>query len=140
MNLDPALYSRVRELVDQLVEFTFNEDTTDCWSLYKELQAVCEQQEKAGNAHPFFFETLADFTSGEAAIPLYDKAPMHAQCAMLPEYIASVQLPLAERHFDLGNDHKALEFASQANEIARDLEDLELRKQISEFLLRASGT
>ena len=62
-----------------------------------------------------------------------------AETQGLLEYMASIQLAIAERYKVLCNDNLSYEYAKSANENAIGLDDFELRKEISEFLLECVG-
>ena len=91
------------------------------WRIYGELRDYCESLANTGRDHPFLWETLADFTSGAS------------------EYEASILFALAERHSNLGEVSVAYDYAFQANERAMRTDDLDLRRDISQFLLDHSG-
>lgn len=68
-------------------------------------------------------------------IPDDQKGLEHADRPGAAAYGASIQFAIAERYESMGDSSLACEYAKRADEIARGLDDLELRKQISEFLL-----
>jgi len=114
------------------------QDVRTYWQLYNELECYCEAQ--AERDHPFLWETLADFTlDDQAALALYLKALSKAQLLGSADYEASVLLSLAERHKDIGNAELAYRYALEANAKAKLLENLALRRNISEFLSGAFG-
>ncbi len=83
--------------------------------------------------------TLGDFTNDKsAAVSIYMKALEYAEQANLTEYIASIKLVIAENYFEMGNHKSAINLATEADETARLTSDIELRKEISEFLLQLS--
>jgi hypothetical protein len=114
-----------------------NEDRTErYWANYNALRDYCEAQSLAGYNHPFLWESLGDFTtSDDAAIPLYLRALEVATKDDAREYRVSIRFALAERYRAIGKEDLALEYAIAADDEARGLGDLELRRNISRFLL-----
>jgi len=121
------------ELANHLV----NEDQTEkYWAHYNALKDYCEAQSLGGYDHPFLWESLADFTTDDAAaIPLYLRALDLAKDEDAREYRVSIRLALAERHRAIGKEDLALEYAIAADDEAKLLNDLELRREVSKFLL-----
>ena len=87
----------------------------------------------------FVWETLADYTpSSTESIRLYEKALKIAVDKKLNEYTSSILFSMAESYSYNQNHAKSLEFAIKANDVAKTINDLEFRKEISEFILRAT--
>ena len=106
------------------------------WACYNELREYCEHQSAAGYDHPFLWETLADFTpDDDVAIPLYLHALDGASASELVDYRVSIRFALAERHKNKGDCLLARELAIAADVEATQIDDLELRRKISSFLL-----
>ncbi|MCU7997472.1 hypothetical protein [Shewanella sp. SM95] len=135
MNMEtPPFYNEVHELALSLVNS--QDQTKSYWRLYEKLRVVCENHAGSKSDHPFQWETLADFTLDDvAALEIYAKALEIAEILGLEQYSASIQLAMAERYLQLGKPDYALKFANSANETAKGTKDLDLRKEISEFLL-----
>jgi hypothetical protein len=132
------IYARAFDLATGLMNASEADDTRTYWQLYRELQVYCEAH--SSQDHPFLWETLADFTTdNQVSLGLYDKALASATRLGVTEYQASILFAIAERHKDIGNPALAYRYALDANEIAKSLDDLELRRTISEFLLRESS-
>lgn len=133
----PARYLRPRaRLATGLTNAREAEDTQRFWGLYNELKEYCEAQERAGVDHPFLWETLADYTDDvSAATAMYMKALRDAETPARVAYRASILFALAERQRTVGNTDLAYKHALAAHEAAKNLDDLELRRSISEFLL-----
>ena len=139
MKIPEDIYDRVLELVTMLVNASESGDNRSYWEHYNDLKAFCETTSEAGNDHPFLWESLADFTTdNKAAITLYLRG-LQANGIDLVAFRASIKFALAERHFDLGDMQVAYRYASEANAEARTLDDLDLRRDISEFLLKVSA-
>ncbi len=136
--MDAAVYETVRDIAVELVNSFERDDTKAYWQLYHELERICTGNENSNKDHPFQWETLGDFTTdNEAALLVYKKALDLAQDRDLKEYSASVLLAIAERLRDLENMVEADLAASKANDFAKQTDDLELRKEVSEFILNA---
>jgi len=139
--MTPELHETVHEIVLEIVNASEIDDKRTEWAAYQKLVAICEDSEKDGRNHPFQWETLGDFTHDKVlAVNFYEKALAYAHAAELHEYISSINLAMAEAFIDLGNIDKARRLAIQANESAEKINDLELRKSISELLLQLSNT
>ena len=137
--MKPELGDAVHEIAQDLVNASSAGDTQAQWAAYQQLANLCERSEHEGRNHPFQWETLGDFTPDSArAIAFYEKALGYARALQLQDYVASVSLAMAEALLDSGSIAQARDFAVQANEAAVKSDDLELRKNISELLLRLS--
>ena len=135
MKIDKDIWERVMELATLLVDAGRPDQY---WELYNQLLAYCEEQRSVGRDHPFLWETLADFTTDDrAAIPIYLQALELAGGDEAKPYRVSVRFALAERHRSLGLETEARAYAIAADDEARSIDDLELRRQISQFLLAA---
>jgi hypothetical protein len=135
MKIPEDMYERVFDLATSLMNASEAGDTRTYWELYSELRVYCEAQ--TARDHPFMWETLADFTTdNQASVALYIKALASATVLGATEYEASILFALAERYNDIGNKTLAHRYALEANETAKALDDLALRRSISEFLLR----
>jgi len=134
------IHERVLDLTADMVNTWDSDDTRTRWSLYGELRDYCESVAAAGRDHPFLWESLADFTTDDRiSINIYLRALALATAAGATEYEASLCLALAERHSNLGEASVAYDYAIQANELAIRTDDLDLRRDISQFLLDHSG-
>jgi tetratricopeptide (TPR) repeat protein len=139
--MTPELHETVHEIVLEIVNASEIDDKRTEWAAYQKLVTICEDSEKDGRNHPFQWETLGDFTHDKVlAVKFYEKALAYAHAAEFHEYISSINLAMAEAFIDLGNIDKARHLAIQANESAEKIDDLELRKSISELLLQLSST
>jgi hypothetical protein len=129
------------EKIHQLVLDIVNTDDVDMeLNLYNQIKDVCETHESTVLDHPFQWETLGDFTleNDHEALLIYFKALNLAKKANLNEYIASINLAIAERYIELEYFNKAWTFANSANEAAESSNDLALKQEISEILLESS--
>jgi len=128
------------EVWDKVMEFATllaNEDKKEkYWAHYNALKAYCEAQSLDGYDHAFLWESLADFTIDDgAAIPLYLRALSRATGDEGCAYRVSIRFALAERYKNKGESELAREYAIAADDEARQIDDLELRRRISKFLL-----
>ncbi len=106
------------------------------WVHYNALRDYCEAQSLDGYDHPFLWESLGDFTIDDnAAIPLYLRALDAATSEDARDYRVSARLALAERYRSKGQEDLARQYAIAADDEAHGLSDLELRREISKFLL-----
>lgn len=141
LHLPDDIHEHVLALTLALVDASACDDTRECWRLHAELAAFCDATAAAGRDHPFLWETLGDFTSDAlAAIALYQRALALIADTPMRDYRASLHLALAGRHADLGDQDAAWLHARQADEHARHLPDLDLRRQVSEFMLELTTT
>lgn len=139
MKIPDDIYFRVLGLATALVNSSESFDKQTYWDQYNELREICETETASGRAHPFLFETLADFTDdNQIAIDIYRKGLDVASQQGAVAYLTSIQFAIAQRYKDMGETRLAYESALQANELAKSLDDLELRKEISGFLLSES--
>ena len=139
MSMKPALYDEVHQLSVDIVNASFEEDSQNGWGAYNRLRELCILNENTAQDHPLQWEALADFTTNtQQALLLYKKALKCSELLGLDQYSASIKLEVAKKHLG-GNDvESALSFAYQANELAETTNNLELRKEISEFLLNTN--
>jgi hypothetical protein len=136
MKLPDDMHGTVLDLAAALVHASEHADTRAKWRLYGELRDYCEAEAAAGRDHPFLWETLADFTTDDrVAIGFYRCALALAEQMEASEYEASIRLELAHRHLELDEHAIACAYALAADEQARELDDLDLRRAISQFLL-----
>ncbi len=134
--INSEVYEVVMQIATDLVNATFINNTKAIWSLHHELEEICLRNENRENNHPFQWETLGDFTiNNKAALNIYEKALVYAEQLELVDYITSIRFAMAERYYDLGCLKEAYINAKQANDFAKNTNDLELRKEISDFLL-----
>ncbi|KLD66026.1 hypothetical protein Y882_01100 [Dyella japonica DSM 16301] len=133
MELKSEVWDRVMEFASLLAQ----EDKRDrFWVNYNALKDYCEAQSLDGYDHPFLWESLADFTIDDrAAIPLYLRALSRAIGDEARDYRVSIKFALAERHKNMGETELARQYAIEADDEAKQIDDLDLRRRISRFLL-----
>ncbi len=139
MTMKPPLYDEIHQLALDIVNASAAEDERSIWSAYHDLELLCKSAEVNGQSHPFHWETLADFTTAaSAALNLYKKALKSAEQYDLVEDVASKKIAMAELYAEAGDSEKGVMLAKEANEAAKLTSDLELKREISEFLLQHS--
>lgn len=138
MDIPALMYDTVASLARAMFQANASGQTVGYWRSYNALLAYCEEQEAQGVRHPFPWETLADFTRDDfAAVPLY----LHAleQAGHADTYRASILLELARRYQGCEQHEAARRCATQANDCAATLDDLDLKQDINRFMLRLSA-
>ncbi|MEQ8662146.1 MAG: hypothetical protein RLW62_15130 [Gammaproteobacteria bacterium] len=139
MDIDPELYARVSALAAALTAAVEREDEPAYRSKYGELEALCADAMASNAAHPFFLESLGDFTlSDEEALEIYEEALDSAAASGLRDYAASIYLAIAERYLELEDKEGVLAYANQARVLARELNDESLAREADE-LIRMAG-
>ncbi|MCU4676124.1 hypothetical protein N7931_10835 [Catenovulum sp. 2E275] len=139
--VDQSIYNSVLDLACELVNSSSAELTQNYWHAYQKLNELCELHKGTSKDHPLQWEALADYTRNiEQALNIYLIAIEVATNLNLSEYVASSQFAVAERFLEAGNKSEAITWASRADENARTCSNLELRKEISEFLLESAET
>ncbi|SFR86804.1 hypothetical protein SAMN05216570_0138 [Dyella sp. OK004] len=133
MDIRADVWDRVMEFAVQLAN---EEQREKYWSAYNALRDYCETQSLAWYDHPFLWETLADFTIDDSiAVPIYQRALDGSSGEEMRDFRVSIRFALAERHKAKGEDELAREYAIAADDEAKHMDDLELRRRISKFLL-----
>lgn len=139
MEIPKDVYDHVVGVAVEMANASTVGDTRSQWRLHEELRQYCDALAVNGRDHPFLWETLGDFTSDSGvAIGYYQRALQQAQHLGLIEGEASILLELARRQVDLGQPEQAYDFALRADAAARQTDDLDLRREISQFLLEQS--
>jgi len=139
MDIPSPMYETVASLARSMFEANESGQTIVYWRSYNALLAYCEEQEAQGVRHPFPWETLADFTRDDlAAVPLYRHAL--EQAGQADAYRASILLELARRYQGCEQHEAAWTCVSEANDCAASLDDLDLKRDISRFMLGLSAT
>ncbi|MGX1111259.1 hypothetical protein ACSSVW_000638 [Pseudoalteromonas sp. MBR-15] len=134
--VDQSIYNSVLDLACELVNSSSAELTQNYWHAYQKLNELCEMHKGTSKDHPLQWEALADYTrNNKQALNIYLIAIEVATNLNLSEYVASSQLAIAERFLETGNKCEAISWANKADENARRCSNLELRNEISEFLL-----
>ena len=135
MTLDTQLYDRVLALATSLTEAVENDDDRAFVAQYTALEKLCAEAREAGTAHPFYLESLGDFTlDDEDAIDIYEQALELADSQKHPEYRTSIQLAIAERYRDLDDLDAALAYASEAQKSLAQADDPLLKDELEAFM------
>lgn len=135
MTADPVLYERVFGLATVIVNTIENEKSPVFENLYRELQNECEKAETLNKQHPFFLETLADFTlDNEKALEIYAAALALSITLDLPDFAASICFSTAERYQELGDLDNAAKLAEQAQAFAEQCDNQEIQTELQSFM------
>ena len=135
MTLDIKLYDRVLSLANSLTEAVERDDDRAFMQQYADLEKLCAEAQAAGTAHPFYLESLGDFTlDDEDAIDIYEQALELADKLDQGEFRASIQLAIAERYRDLDDLDAALAYASEAQKSIAAADDPALKEDLDAFL------
>jgi tetratricopeptide (TPR) repeat protein len=125
--ISEGIYDQVMELVHDIVDATYAEDSGLIAKTHEALRRYCVKQMMRGENHPFIPETLADFTEDhETAIRLYKQALELAERTQNQTH--SILLSLAERYRELGlasEEKTCLEAAYKDAVSMGDEEDIE---------------
>lgn len=136
MRVADDIHEHVLDLTLALVNTHHSGGAHERARLYQELHDYCELVASDGRDHPFLWESLADFTDDDrAAIGFYSRALKLAMEAGALDHQASIRFALAQRHLEIGENAIAYGYAGQANDVAIHTGDLDLRREISQFLL-----
>jgi hypothetical protein len=129
--------TEVWERVMAFASLLANESRRDrYWAHYNALRDYCDALARDGYDHPFLWETLADFTPDDgAAIPLYLKALQLSVGDAARHYRVSIRFALAARYKNRGHGDAARKYALAAYDEAKEIDDMDLRRSISRFLL-----
>lgn len=134
--LPPDIHEHVLDLCAELVNASIAGDVAGQWRIYNELAAYGDAVAAQGRDHAFLWETLGDFTADHrAALQHYSRALELAERHAATEYEASVCLAMARRHADLDERGEASAYAWRAHDVARNLDDLDLRREVSQLLV-----
>ena len=135
MTLDMKLYDRVLSLANALTDAVERDDDRAFSKQYAELETLCAEAQTAGTAHPFYLESLGDFTlDDEDAIDIYERALELADKLEQSDCRASIQLAIAERYRDLDDLDAALAYAAQAERSLAHDDDPALKEELATFL------
>jgi tetratricopeptide (TPR) repeat protein len=135
MKIDQQHYDSVLSLATALTTAVENDNDTDYFYQYSQLETLCQHARKSDTLHPFLLESLGDFTLiDEEAIDIYQEALDLVEKLQLPEYCSSLQLAIAERYREIGDLDAALSYASEAQKNLSDASEQELREDIVAFV------
>lgn len=139
IELPQDLYESVLGLAIALTNTRLQDDVQAQSRAYAALQDFCESAAVSERDHPFLWDTLADFTIDDRlAIALYQRSLATAAQLGSNDVDGTTHFALALRYHDVGDSDLAYKHAMAADEIAKRLDDLSLRRDISRFLLDRS--
>ncbi len=129
------MHERILSLADALTRAVSTDNEKEYSRRYHELEALCEEAMRAGQAQPFYFETLADFTlDDEEALDIYEQALGLADGPSHVDSRVSILLAIAERYRELDDAEAALGYAREADKSAAQVTDEALKRDLAEFL------
>lgn len=129
------LYNEILDICQNIANASANENDDARNSACADLQKLCATNQNSPKDHPLQWEALADFTDdGDQAMDIYQIALAIAEKLKLDTFIASVYLAMALRQQEFEESSKALEYANLANTAAQNINSVELKKEIQEFL------
>lgn len=129
------MHEQVLSLAHALASAVGSDNDKEYNRRYTELESLCAQAGRAGKSHPFYLETLADFTlDDEEALDIYEEA---LKLSEGPEHIesrVSILLAIAERYRELEDPEAALGYANEASRSIGGVENEALKADLAEFL------
>lgn len=129
------MYERVLSLADALSRAVSTDNEKEYSRRYHELEALCDEAMRAGQALPFYFETLADFTlDDEESLDIYEQALALADGPAHIDARVSILLAIAERYRELDDAEAALGYAREADKSVALVTDEALKRDLAEFL------
>ncbi len=129
------LYDEILNICQQIANASAegNDDVRN--DACKNLQKLCATSQNTPKDHPLQWEALADFTEdGDLAIDIYEIALVSADKLKLPTFTASIYLAMAQRQQEFEEADKAVEYANQAETASQNIDDDELKQEITAFL------
>lgn len=125
---------------EKILKFSLNivnaKNNAEEQEAYNQIDELCQHHKGTELDHPFQWETLADFTlnNTDEALTIYSYALKVAQCKKLTKYIASINLAIAELHYQLEDLNNASFYAHEAYKAAKLSSDLELKQHINDLI------
>jgi hypothetical protein len=133
--MNTKIYKAVHDLAEQLMAAANKEDREAFDSYYKELKAICTDNENTDKDHPVQWETLADFTEDlNDALAGYAKALEKATTINSKDYMSSIAYSMATLQIELGQTDAALKNLQAAKISANKIEDKAFKIEIDELL------
>ncbi len=135
MKTESQIHERVFSLASALADAATAENEKEYNRRYSELELLCAETNRAGAAHPFYYETLGDFTlDDEEALDIYEEALKLAEGVEHIESRVSILLAIAERYRELDDADAAVGYATEANKSINGVKNEALRQDLAEFL------
>lgn len=133
------LYNNILAICQEIANASNTDNDELRLTSCKKLQVLCATNQDSPKDHPLQWEALADFTEdGEQAMDIYEVALATAEKLVLPTFIASAYLAMAQRQVEFEEKAQALVFVTKANEAAQTVDSEELKAEITELLAQLS--
>lgn len=133
--MNTKIYKAVHDLAENLMAAANKNDTKRFELLYKQLKAICIENENTPKDHPVQWETLADFTEElEEAILGYEKALQKSIEINNKDHMSSVAFSMASLQLELGQKEDAIKNLQNAKISANKIADKELKAEIHDLL------
>ena len=133
--INTQIYKSVYGLSEKLLAAANKEDREAFDSLYKELKAICVDNENTDKDHPEQWETLADFTEDlENAVAGYAKALKKSIAVNSKDHMSSIAFSMATLQVELGQTAAAIKNLQDAKISANKIADNDLKIEIDALL------
>lgn len=133
--MSAPLVDEIRCLTLNLLAAAENNDRKGEAKAYQALAALCEENAGSEADHPLQWEALGDFAAKpEQAVSAYEQGLRRAEAGGLEEYIASLNLALAEVCAELGELDRARRHGEIAESLAEKLGDSQFTQATGELL------
>lgn len=133
--INTKIYKAIYKLAEELLEADRIGDKQAFDSFYKELQALCVDNENTDKDHPEQWETLADFTADmDEALIKYEKALDKATTINSKDHLSSIAFSMAVIQLELGEKAAAIASLQNAKISANKIEDREFKIEIDKLL------
>ncbi len=134
------LHDDINCLAINLLHAAENGKPKDEAKAYHALKALCEEHRGGELDHPLQWEALGDFSAGhEQAIAAYARGLQCAERLGIDEYLASINLAMAEAQCEAGDEAAALAHVQQALQYCDGLDDAELGEAVGQLLAQLQG-
>ncbi len=129
------LFEDILKICQAIAEASEKSNETARDASYKELIKLCAANENTPKDHPLQWEALADFTNdSDQAIDIYQKGIDCAERLKLTDFIASIYLAMSQRHDEMEEMDKAVEYVNKSHALIADISNEELKTDIEAFL------
>ena len=137
--MSKAIFDQVESFAQDMMAAAEADNEAQFYSLYEQLEALCNEYKGSKKDHPVLWETLADFSEdNDKAIIAYGEAYKLADQLKDNEYKASIQYSLAQRYLEEDRKSEARGALEKAAKFASFTEDEELQREI-QLLAESSG-
>lgn len=134
------LHDDINCLAINLLHAAENGKPKDEAKAYRALKALCEEHCGGELDHPLQWEALGDFSAGhEQAMAAYASGLQCAERLGIDEYLASINLAMAEAQCEAGDEAAALAHVQQAAQYCDGLDDAELGEAVGQLLAQLQG-